>query len=119
LSLRLLVDEDTQAKALARHLRDAGHDVVTVPEVGLAAVVDERILEYSRRENRILLTRNGEDFQALHQSNSEHSGIVVVYVDRVVSKRMSRSDIVRALANLEASGLDLAGQFIPLNAWSY
>jgi hypothetical protein len=32
---------------------------------------------------------------------------------------MTYAAIVLALANLEASGLELAGQFVVLNAWNY
>jgi predicted nuclease of predicted toxin-antitoxin system len=119
LSLRLLVDEDTQAKWLVNLLRSAGHDVVTVPEANLAAELDPRVLEYAQREDRILLTRNCEDFRALHHAQAQHAGIVAIYQDRDPDKNMSYAAIVRALANLEASGLELTGQFVVLNAWSF
>ena len=32
---------------------------------------------------------------------------------------MSYAAIVQALANLEASGMDYADQFVVLNAWNY
>ena len=62
MSLRLLVDEDTLAKALVGRLRKAGHDVLTVHEAGLTAEPDDRVLEHARRENRFLLTRNWRSF---------------------------------------------------------
>jgi hypothetical protein len=34
LSLALLIDEDTLAKVLVKMLKEAGHDVLTVNEVG-------------------------------------------------------------------------------------
>jgi predicted nuclease of predicted toxin-antitoxin system len=73
LSLRLLVDEDTQAKRLVKLLREAGHDVLTVEEAGLGAHPDMQVLEYARRENRIVLTRNCEDFRALHEAGTQHA----------------------------------------------
>lgn len=119
MSLRLLVDEDTQAKRLVKLLRGAGHDVLTVEEAGLEAHPDTQVLEHARRQNRMVLTRNCEDFRALHEAGPQHPGICAVYEDRDASKNMSRSAIVRALANLEASGLELGGQFVVLNAWNY
>jgi predicted nuclease of predicted toxin-antitoxin system len=119
LSLRLLVDEDTQSRRLVNLLREAGHDVLTVEEASLEAHPDTQVLEHARRENRIVLTRNCEDFRALHEVSSQHPGICAIYQDRDASQNMSRPAITRALANLEVSGLELAGQFVALNAWSY
>jgi predicted nuclease of predicted toxin-antitoxin system len=119
LSLRLLVDEDTQAKLLVNLLRSVGHEVVTVQEANLAAEPDLKVLEHAQRENRILLTRNCDDFHALHGAHPQHVGIVAIYQDHDRDKNMSYDVILRALANLEASGLKLAGQFIALNAWNY
>lgn len=63
MSLRLLLDEDSQAKYLVNLLRAAGHDVVTVKEAGLGSRLDTVILDYASQELRVLLTRNCEDFQ--------------------------------------------------------
>jgi predicted nuclease of predicted toxin-antitoxin system len=119
LSLRLLVDEDTLAKLLVGQLRDAGHDVLTVHEAGLTAEPDEKVLEHALRENRVLLTRNCEEFRALHSAHPSPPGVGAIYQDGDPSKNMTYAAIVRALANLEASGLELAGQFFVLNAWNY
>jgi predicted nuclease of predicted toxin-antitoxin system len=119
LSLRLLIDEDTLAKLLVDKLRQAGHDVITVHEAALTGEPDERVLEEARRDNRLLLTRNCEEFRALHAAHPEPPGIGAIYQDRDLSKNMSYSAIVRALTNLEGSGLQLAGQFVVLNAWNY
>lgn len=119
MSLKLLIDEDSQAKPLVNLLRDAGHDVVTVNEVGLISQPDPVVLDYARQNNRVLLTHNCRDFQALHQANPNHPGILAVYRDGDFSKNMSRKAIVVALANLEAASFPLANQFICLNQWNY
>ena len=62
MSLKLLIDEDSQAKALVQLLRKAGHDVVTVNEIGLVGQPDPVILAYAKQKNRILLTHNCQDF---------------------------------------------------------
>jgi predicted nuclease of predicted toxin-antitoxin system len=100
-------------------LREDGHDVTTVSEAGLGAEPDVRVLEYARQEHRIVLTRNCDEFHDLHLTHPQHSGIFAIYQDREVSKNMPYAAIVRALANLEASGLDFAGQFVSVNAWNY
>jgi len=117
--MRLLLDEDSQGRLLVRWLREAGHDVVTVAEAGLESRADAEVFEYARRDMRVLLTRNVRDFQVLHDSQPANSGTLVEHQDRDPAKNMSATDIVRAISNLEASGWDIAGQFVAVNAWSY
>ena len=117
MSLRLLIDEDTQARVLVAQLRAAGHDVLTAGEAGLEAKTDADVLAYARTEQRLLLTRNGADFQALHEDDPVHPGILVIYQDHDPKKNLTYPAIVQAIANLEASGWEMAGQFIALNAW--
>lgn len=119
MSLKLLVDEDSLAKTLIKTLREAGHDVVTVNEVGLGGQPDRVVLNYARAHHRTLLTHNCRDFQALHQEDPSHPGILAVYRDSDYLKNMSRQAIVRAIANLEAASLALKDRFISLNHWNY
>lgn len=119
MSLRLLIDEDTQYKAIVETLRALSHDVLTVNEAGLSGQKDPLVLDFAIRNNRVLLTRNCKDFQVLHQAEIDHSGILGIYQDRNYFKDMGIQDIARAIANLEASGIPLANQFIALNHWNY
>ncbi len=64
----------------------AGHDVITVNEVGLSGQPDSVVLNYARQNNRMLLTRNCRDFEAIHQENPCHSGILAIYENRDYSK---------------------------------
>jgi putative protein kinase ArgK-like GTPase of G3E family len=117
--MRLLLDEDSQGRILVRLLRAAGHDVVTVEEAGLRAQGDPEVFAHAQRERRVVLTRNGRDFQVLHEANPGHGGVLVEHQDRNPAKNMNEADLVRAIGNLEASGWDIAGQFVAINAWSY
>ena len=119
MSLRILVDEDSQARRLVGKLRQAGHDVLTINEARLSGSDDSFVLEYARAEERKLLTQNCDDFEALHLANPNHPGIFAVYRDANRSKNMSFDGIVRAIANIEASGIPLSNQFISLNSWNY
>ncbi|MCE2662984.1 MAG: DUF5615 family PIN-like protein [Microcystis sp. M53603_WE2] len=47
LSLRLLLDEDSQAQLLVKLLTAAGHDVLTINEIGLAGCTDNVVLDYA------------------------------------------------------------------------
>ncbi len=115
--LKILVDEDSQAKALVSRLRRSGHDVLTVNETGLASLSDEQVLDRARAEGRVLLTRNCADFQELHAQDPDHTGILAVHEDRDPSKHMSYADIVSAVAKVEASSFPLERAFLVLNAW--
>ncbi|MDJ0662753.1 MAG: DUF5615 family PIN-like protein [Crocosphaera sp.] len=119
MSLALLIDEDTLAKVLVKMLKKAGHDVLTVNEVGLSGEPDEVILNYARKNNRILLTHNCQDFEALHLENSVHPGIFAIYENQDHRKDLNRKDIIKAINNLESASIPLADQFISLNHWNY
>lgn len=119
MSLRLLLDEDSQAKYLVNLLRAAEHDVITANEAQIVGFPDREVLAYARQNNCVLLTRNCDDFQELHQRQPNHHGILAIYQDPEVAEQMSYRNIVRAIANLEATGSELAGQFVALNLWNY
>lgn len=119
MSLRLLIDEDSQAKLLIRLLRNAGHNILTVSEASLDGMDDATVLDYSRKENRVLLTHNCKDFNRLHQFNSIHPGILAVYRGDNSTKNMPFKAIVKAISNLETASIPLSNQFINLNHWHY
>jgi predicted nuclease of predicted toxin-antitoxin system len=103
LSLRLLIDEDSQDKVLVRLLREAGHDVVTVNEAGLMSQPDSTVFSYAIDKNRIVLTLNCRDFKALHQANPNHPGIFVVYQEADPLKKMSFKIIVLAIRRVRGA----------------
>ncbi|MEM6837661.1 MAG: DUF5615 family PIN-like protein [Cyanobacteria bacterium P01_C01_bin.120] len=119
MSLALLLDEDSQAKYLINLLQAAHHDVLTLNEIGMVGAPDNQVLAYAKQQHRILLTRNCNDFLELHTVEPEHFGILVIYQDANPDKNMNYQAITKAIANLEASRLALAGQFIVLNQWTY
>lgn len=63
MGIRLLVDEDLQAKRLVQMLRTAGHDVMTASEAGLDGASDESVLSRATGEGRSVLTRNADHFR--------------------------------------------------------
>ena len=119
MSLRLLVDEDSQSKALVSLLREQGHEVVTVSEACLLGARDASVFDFAVREKRVILTHNCTDFRRLHNANSFHHGIICTYEYNRSSKNMSYAQVVHAIANLENSGCVIAGEFIALNVWNF
>ena len=68
-----------------------------------------------------LITKNPRDFWLLHgqwqSAGRAHSGILLIYEDNIKGKDIEPSDIVRALANLLASGQPIASEIHVLNHW--
>ena len=61
---RFVFDQHVNARALAQ-LRQRGLDVVHVAEVGLASVNDPEVFAWAAHEERIIVTRNYQDFAPL------------------------------------------------------
>jgi predicted nuclease of predicted toxin-antitoxin system len=115
--LKLLLDEDSEARMLVQRLVAAGHDVATVGGLGQRGTSDAAILSLARQQGRVLLTRNCSDFKRLHDSDGSHPGILAIYQERDPSKDMTYKTIVQAIEVLAKSGTPLPGAFICLNAW--
>ena len=93
--------------------------MLIINDIGLAGKPDYLVLDYARQENRIVITHNCDDFEALHQANPSHPGILVVHRDSNSSKNMNFKAIVKAISNLESAGIPLDNQLIALNHWNY
>lgn len=79
----VLLDE-MYPPALAKRLRDSGHDVVAVLdiEVGLASKSDEDVLAWATRNNRCVVTENVSDFARLASLGVAHCGLIFVLAQR-------------------------------------
>ena len=76
----LLLDEDVRV-ILGEILRQRGHDVIHVLEVGRAGKSDPEQLTYAASEGRAILTHNIRDYILLdkqyREQGNEHAGIIV------------------------------------------
>ena len=119
--MRVLIDENMSSTRLATRLRSAGHDIVLSTEVGLVSVHDARVVLWAARENRSLLTRDHEDFAALHDLirgvSGHHPGFLVVRFDNDPRHNLTERGIVTALGNLDSSGVAIADQVHILSHW--
>ena len=113
------LDDCAFAYDLVDALRSERFRVVTPAEVGLLGARDSEHFALAARAGLPLITKNPEDFIALHEESSAHAGILVVYQDNVAGKDMRPSDVARALRNLFESGLPIAGQVHVLNHWRF
>jgi len=96
---------------VVEELRRLGHDVLTVHETGKAnqAVPDGEVLAFACDENRIVLTLNRRDFIKLHDTNPNHSGIIVCTYDPDFAGQANR--IHRAIESYPSA----VGQLIRVN----
>ena len=79
--------------AVVDELRNLGHDVLTIQEMGKAnqAMTDEDVLEFANTEKRILLTLNRRHFIKLHNKRQPHASIFACTYDAdflALSKRI-------------------------------
>jgi len=65
--LKLLLDEDSEARVLVQRLVKAGHNVTTVGEMGRRGEPDEAVLRLAGQAGRVLLTRNCGHGKPNHQ----------------------------------------------------
>jgi predicted nuclease of predicted toxin-antitoxin system len=116
-----LIDENMSSRRLAIQLQTAGHDVVLATDVALVSVLDARVLAWAVTQGRAILTRDHEDFAALHDLvmavRGHHRGILVVRFDNDPRHNLSERAIATALGNLESSGVAVADQIHVLNHW--
>jgi predicted nuclease of predicted toxin-antitoxin system len=117
--MRLFIDEDSVETLLLRLLRQAGHDLLTTFDAGLAGEADARQLTHAVNEQRVLLTHNHDDYEDLHllirATGGVHPGILVVRKDNDPRRDMTPRGIVNAIAKLDASGSPIANEFNILN----
>jgi predicted nuclease of predicted toxin-antitoxin system len=78
----LLADENFPTPTV-EHLRQSGHDVVTLLQLGKAglALPDDEVLVLATSMNRCLLTLNRKDFIKLHNHSAQHAGILICTFD--------------------------------------
>jgi predicted nuclease of predicted toxin-antitoxin system len=115
--MRILADEDSQEKRVVQALRDLGNDVLTVNEAGLSGAPDHVILSTAKRESRVVLTKNCEDFRELHEVDPRHFGILAHYY--AGNRHLSFGEISRAIRNIDQVYGSIEGEFIAINSFTY
>ncbi len=121
LSLAIYLDDCAFSHRLRQLLSEAGHQVQVPADLvrPLTGADDEFHFAHAQATGQTLLTYNPADFAALHRQFPEHAGILAIYQDNDPAKDMTYADIVRAIANLEQTGVKIAGEFWVLNAFQW
>ncbi len=104
--MRFLADESCDF-AVVRALRDAGHDVTAIAELGPAAK-DDAVLALARSEARILLTED-KDFGLLaYAGGQQTAGVVLIRFPADARRQLGRT-LVSVVAEI---GERLSGAFV-------
>ncbi len=119
--MRIYLDDNFADWGLAGGLRKAGHTVFRPADFRMVAASDAKHLERAIREDLVLLTKDRDDFQELHElvltCGGQHPGIVVVRYENDAKRDMKTRHVVKAIGKLELSGLPLRSEWIILNQW--
>lgn len=97
--MKFLVDEALSWR-LARELSEAGHDAVHVDRLGLVARSDEAVYEQARREDRVVITRDG-DYAGLWRLSPDGKPSVLLLRVAEASYRVLAGIILAHLSELE------------------
>lgn len=119
--LSLYLDDCADDDTLIALLRRSGHDVTTPRLAGTVGASDREHLDYAARNRQTLLTKDPADFLELNAdwqtAHRPHSGILLVYEEKEVSKNMSRAQIVAAIDSLVDAAVPIENQLHILNHW--
>ncbi len=114
MDVKLLLDENISPK-IGEMLRDQdGLDAVHVRERGLLQAPDHEVLERAYAEDRVLVTKNVEDFVKLARARDLHPGIVLLEDGDLVRDEQLR--VVRATVALLVPERDLVNRV--LRVWA-
>lgn len=111
--MKLHLDADTSIKALARTLRDRGHDVTRTPTEWMPRdASDQEQLLGATAQGRSLFTFNIRDFMALVQVYPHHHGLILAH-----QADWGLSGLIQSLDALLREAPDLRQQVVWLNRW--
>lgn len=114
---RLYLDEDSQDWVMVRAFVEAGVDVVTSNDAGMAESSDEQQVAFAAAHERVILTANIKDYRRLcrdrQAAGGSHPGLILRRQDLGVGEQIRR--VVRMWETVSASGMVDREEF--LSAW--
>ena len=101
---RFLVDGD-MPRSTAVALREAGHDVEDVRDVGLRGRSDDDVFAYAQAGDALLVSAAKDFADRLRFRPGTHAGVIVVRVPNVLPTHRVNEALLRALSDLEEESL--------------
>ncbi len=74
--MKVVADESVEGQTVAA-LRAAGYDVHFIAEVS-PGIDDSAVLDYSRRENALLVTADKDFGELIHRDREAHCGVLLI-----------------------------------------
>jgi len=119
--MKILIDENLSSVRLASRLQNQGHHPVLASDVGLLSVPDPRVLIFAVSQDLPVVTRDSDDFEALHDLvmvvGGHHPGILIVRFDDDPRNNLTERGIATAVSKLESSGVPTRDGIHVLNHW--
>jgi predicted nuclease of predicted toxin-antitoxin system len=110
--VRFLLDQNL-SPLVAEFLREAGHDVVHVRDLGFAAASDRIILDAAATQERTIISADTDFGELLAETNASTPSFILL---RRQDRRRARQIALLILANLDAVVEDLeAGAVVVLD----
>jgi predicted nuclease of predicted toxin-antitoxin system len=107
----VVLDEDLQ-RSLADHLRNAGHLVERVVEVGLKSAPDETIFRYAQQKQAVVITGD-LGFVNAATLPSDHCGVILLRFPNEMATDSIDLEVMRFLSD-QVSLDDMRGRFVVL-----
>lgn len=116
MNVKLLLDENLSPQVADRLCKEDGIDACGVRDRGLLEATDAGVLDRAFAEDRILVTKNVDDFDKLARSRELHAGIILIedgdlhrdeqlqVVRTAVAAIRSRTDMVNCVMRIPVEG---------------
>ncbi|MCK6623188.1 MAG: DUF5615 family PIN-like protein [Calditrichaceae bacterium] len=104
--MRFLVDEST-GPAVARWLREEGHEIFSVYEEA-RGIDDDEVIERAFLENRILITNDKDFGEKVYREQRPHKGVVLLRLED--ERSANKINTIRRL--LESYSQQLGDNFV-------
>jgi predicted nuclease of predicted toxin-antitoxin system len=78
--MKFLIDQDVYRLTI-EFIKDLGHEVIPVKNVGFATASDETILTYALSNKLILVTRDNDYGQLVFLMRKKHHGVIFLKID--------------------------------------
>lgn len=115
MTLRLLLDENSESEQLVRLLSQRGHDVTGIRSLHHKSASDWDVLNVAIKENRILYTRD-LGFM-LRPPPAKYPGIIFEHHLNRIGKDMTHREIADALAALEKKAGNIHNTILVINSF--